>query len=375
MQRTIYLDNAASAPIDPRVREAMWDILTSDAGIGNPASTHYVGHLAAERIEQAATELASLLNCAPADLYWTSGSTQSIELALHSLYDTAQGKNHIITMSTEHKATHHACDDISMRGATITRLLPLPNGYLELDALDAAITDHTLVVSILHVNNETGTLHDIAAIGERVRARGVLFHVDATQSVGKFPLDMAALPVDLLSGSAHKFYGPKGIGFLYVRGPLKARIHPLGGTLPTHQIVGMGVAASLAQASMAADLAHVTNLNRVFREGLGERFLRVGTPANTSPYILNGRFEGILAQSWLESLPELAFSAGSACNSSRLCPSHVLKSLGLKEREVLESLRFSFGRFTTQEDIEQAQAAFASAYERLSKSEGLWRRE
>lgn len=366
-QQCIYLDNAASTPVDPRVVEAMYQNLNSEAGYGNAASTHYAGYLAAQVIEKAAAQVAGLLNCAPSDLIWTSGATQSIDLALKGVFEGYSGKNQIITLTTEHQATLNTCQNLEGRGARITRLAPGPDGRVDLADLRAAIGPQTLLISIMHVNNEIGLIQDIVAIAAEARERGVLLHVDAAQSLGKLPLDLQAIPIDLLSGSAHKIYGPKGIGVLFARAPVRAHMAVQLGTLATHQIVGFGEAAALAQRLMQEDEARVTQLRDRLWAGLSDLagIYRVGAVALCSPYILNMGFEGIAAESWMEALPDLAFSSGSACHSSSLSSSYVLKSLGLSEAQAKASLRFSFGRETTLAEIEQAITQVRAVYERL----------
>lgn len=361
----LYLDNAASTPLDLRVWDVMTAFVRTDAGTGNPSASHYAGCAAAQAIEHAAEQLAGLIKCPPKAIHWTSGATQSIDWALQS---------HIITLATEHQAVLQACERLMTRGMSVTVLQPGPEGRVNLQALAEAIRPETRIISIMHVNNETGLIQDISAIGALARQAGVLFHVDATQSVGKLPLDMANMPIDLMSGSAHKFHGPKGIGFLYVRPGTGVILPTLGGTLPSHQIVGLGEAAALAHGCMASEYERITQLNTQLWGGLADLpgIYRLGHPQSTSPYILNLGFLGIPAQLWMETLPHIAFSAGSACNSSSLSSSYVLKSLGLSEAQAKASLRFSFGRFTTSKNIDQAIRELRAAYEQLRSSHQWW---
>lgn len=361
----LYLDNAASTPLDPKVWEAMTALLHSDAGVGNPSASHYAGHAAAGAIERAAAQVGALLNCDPRAIRWTSGATQSIALAL-------QPK--VITWTTEHQATLRACERLKAAGATVTLLEPGPDGRADLAALAQAIRPDTSMISIMHVNNETGLIQDIAAIGALAREARVLFHVDATQSLGKLLLDIQKLPIDLLSGSAHKFHGPKGVGFLYVRPGLNLPLSLPSGTLPTHQIVGLGEAAALAMTQITDEYQRITQLNAQLWAGLADLpgIYRVSDPRCCSPYILNLGFEGISAELWMETLPNIAFSAGSACNSSSLSSSTVLKSLGLNEAQAKASLRFSFGRFTTAQNIDEAIKEMRAAHEVLHASATWW---
>jgi cysteine desulfurase len=361
--------------VDPQVIDTLQAILHADAGTGNPQAKHYAGFLASQAIQQAADQVAALLHCNPAEILWTSGATQSIDWALRGCFEGYPGKTHIITMNTEHQAVLNACERLEKRGASITRLQPNSDGMVNLGALEKSIRPETLMISIMHVNNETGQIQDIEAIGALARQARLLFHVDATQSLGKLPLDMALLPVDLLSASAHKIHGPKGVGLLFARIPVQAHLAPMGGTLATHQIAGFGVAASLALAHMGSELGRMVGLKAQLWAGLAglPGVFRVGEPETCSPYILNLGFEGIAAESWMEALPQLAFSAGSACNSSGLSSSIVLKSLGLNEAEAKASLRFSFGRMTTSTDIDGAIRLITGVYEQLRSSEHWWR--
>lgn len=361
----LYLDNAASTPLDPRVWEAMTALLQSDAGVGNPSASHYAGHAAAAAIDRAAGQVGALLNCDPGAIHWTSGATQSIDLALFS---------HTITLTTEHQAVLRACDRLEQQGFSVRRLSPGVDGRVNMAALAEAIRPETRILSIMHVNNETGLIQDIAAIGALAREAGLLFHVDATQSVGKLLLDIHKLPIDLLSGSAHKCHGPKGVGFLYVRPGIDMPLSVPTGTLPTHQIVGLGEAAALAMTQITDEYERITQLNTQLWAGLADLpgIYRVSDPKSCSPYILNLGFEGISAELWMETLPNIAFSAGSACNSSSLSSSYVLKSLGLNEAQAKASLRFSFGRFTTAQNIDEAIKEMRAAHEVLHASATWW---
>lgn len=386
-QSLIYLDYSATTPVDPRVAEKMMKFLTPDGVFGNPASrSHAFGWQAEEAVEEARGHVAALINADPKEIVWTSGATESNNLAIKGAahFNERRGK-HIITVKTEHKAVLDTCRQLEREGYEVTYLDPEPNGLLDLAKLEAAMRDDTTVVSVMHVNNEIGVIQDITAIGEMCRARKIMFHVDAAQSAGKVPIDMEAMKVDLMSFSAHKIYGPKGIGALYVRRKPRARIeaqmhgggHERGmrsGTLPTHQIVGMGEAFRIAKEEMAADNERTRMLRDRMWQGLqdiDEVYLN-GDLEQRVAGNLNVSFNFVEGESLMMSLKDLAISSGSACTSASLEPSYVLRALGRNDELSHSSLRFSFGRFTTTEDVDRALASLHKAVDHLRNLSPLW---
>jgi len=379
----IYLDYLATTPVDPRVAEKMAQCLCIDGNFGNPASrSHVYGWKAEEAVENARRQLAQLLNCDPREIVWTSGATESDNLALKGVahFHRDRGR-HIVTSSIEHNAVLDSCRQLEREGFEVSYLRPGPDGLVLPEAVAAALRPDTLLVSVMHANNELGTVNDIAAIGRITRQAGVLFHSDAAQSVGKLPIDLGEWQVDLLSLSAHKFYGPKGMGALYVRRQprvlLEAQMHGGGhergmrsGTLATHQIVGLGEAARLAMESMQAEQLRVGALRAQFWDGirvLGDIHLN-GHPEQRLAGAINISVAGVEGEALLLSLKELALSTGSACTSASLEPSHVLRAIGLPDALAHSSLRFSFGRFTSAADVEVAVAHLRHAVEKLRKS-------
>lgn len=369
MKTPIYLDYAATTPVDSQVADAMFRHMTMDGVFGNAgSSTHVYGAAAEKAVNRAREQVASLLNADAREIIFTSGATESINLALKgpaAFY--AQRGQHIITSAIEHKATLDTCKALEDSGCRVTYVQPLPNGALDLAAVENAIADDTILLSFMHVNNETGVINDIAALAELAQSHGVKLHVDAAQSVGKLPLDLAALPVDYLSLSAHKFYGPKGSGALFVRRQPRARLQPQlhgggqqqglrAGTLPTQQIVGLGEACALAQQSLVEESARLTQLRDQLWAGLSSLngVLLNGTGAERAPHILNMSFAGVMGESLLLALDELAVSSGSACTSASAEPSYVLRALGRDDALAESSLRFSLGRDTTADDIDRA---------------------
>lgn len=366
---TIYLDYMATTPVDPRVIEAMQSCLGFDGVFGNPASnTHRFGWQALEHVENARAQVAALLNADPREIIFTSGATEAINLALKGAaqFYARQGK-HIITMRSEHKAVLDTCAYLSSQGFEVTYLNPEPNGLLNLNALQEAIRPDTIIASIMHVNNETGVIQNIAEIGRLLKEKGVLFHVDAAQSVGKLSLDLQALPVDLMSLSSHKIYGPKGIGALYVRRRPRVQLvpqmhgggHEMGyrsGTLATHQIVGMGAAYAIAQSQLAEEPQRIAALRDRLWAGIVNLggLERHGDPMQMVCGCLNFSVEGVDGESLVHALHDLAISQGSACNSANPEPSHVLTSMGVSRAQANRSLRMSVGRFTTVADIDLA---------------------
>jgi cysteine desulfurase len=368
----VYLDYAATTPVDPRVAARMAGFLTADGVFGNPASrAHRYGWQAEAAVEEARAQVAAAVNADPREIVWTSGATEADNLALKgcAAFYRDRGR-HLVTSRIEHKAVLDTCAWLATQGFEITYLDPDAEGLIAPAAVARALRPDTILVSIMHVNNELGTINDIAAIGALCRERKVLYHVDAAQSIGKVEVDLGALPVDLLSLSAHKAYGPKGIGALYVRRSGAVRLQPQmhgggherglrSGTLPTHQIVAMGEAFRLAAAELAADRDGLEALRAQFRAALADLpgvYLN-GSRRRRVPGIVNLSFAGIAGESLLLGLKDVAASSGSACTSASLEPSHVLRALGVPEELAHATLRFSFGRFTGPEEIERAAAA------------------
>jgi len=387
MSHPIYLDYAATSPVDPRVAEKMIKYLSVDGEFGNPASrSHVFGWHAEDAVETARQQVADLVNANPKEIVWTSGATESDNLAIKGAahFYHKKGK-HIITSKTEHKAVLDTCRQLEREGFEVTYLDPEPTGIINLDTLKAAIRDDTILVSIMHVNNEVGIIQDIAAIGEITRERGIIFHVDAAQSAGKVPIDLESLKVDLMSFSAHKIYGPKGIGALYVRRKPRVRIeaqmhgggHERGmrsGTLATHQIVGMGEAFRIAKLQMAEDMARITKLRDKLYNSLNtiEEVYLNGDLAHQVPNILNISFNYVEGESLIMALKGIAVSSGSACTSASLEPSYVLRALGRNDELAHSSIRFSLGRFTKEEDIDYAIDLVNQAIAKLRELSPLW---
>jgi len=380
MKLPIYLDYAATTPADPRVATKMMQFLTLDGTFGNPASrSHRYGWQAEEAVDVARNQIAELINADPREIVFTSGATEADNLAIKGAaqFHQSRGK-HIITSQTEHKAVLDSCLQLEREGFAITFLSPGSDGIVTPDMLEASLRDDTVIVSLMHVNNETGVIQDIAALGALCRARDILFHVDATQSVGKLPIDVSTLPVDLMSFSAHKLYGPKGIGGLWVRRKpklnLDAQMHGGGhergmrsGTLPVHQIVGMGEAYRIAHAEMSSEMARLATLRQRLWSGInaiGDVHLN-GSLEQGAPNILNISFAYVDGESLIMALKDLALSSGSACTSASLEPSYVLRAMGVEQELAYSSLRFSLGRFTTAEEIEYAIELVTKAITRL----------
>lgn len=367
----IYLDYAATTPVDPRVADAMAKCLTLDGNFGNPASRSYrFGWMAEEAVDVARNQISDALNCDPREIVFTSGATESNNLAIKGVAQGyGQGKEnkgkHIITVNTEHKAVLDTCEFLEGQGFEVTYLNVQKDGLISVAELESALRDDTILVSVMHVNNELGVIQDIQAIGALCREKGILFHVDGAQSVGKIAIDLSALPIDLLSISAHKIYGPKGMGALYVRRRPKinlvAQIHGGGhergmrsGTLATHQIVGMGEAIALANQNMAAEGERIKVLRESLWNGLKQLddvFLN-GHETQRVPGILNVSFAGVDGESLMMGLNDIAVSSGSACTSASLEPSYVLKAIGRSNELAHAGIRFSVGRFTSQQDID-----------------------
>ncbi|EJB8417262.1 TPA: IscS subfamily cysteine desulfurase [Vibrio vulnificus] len=387
MKLPIYLDYSATCPVDPRVAEKMVQYMTMDGTFGNPASrSHRYGWQAEEAVDTAREQIAELLNADPREIVFTSGATESDNLAIKGAahFYSKQGK-HVITSKTEHKAVLDTCRQLEREGFEVTYLEPESNGLISLSKLEAAMRDDTVLVSIMHVNNEIGVIQDIEAIGELCRSRKIIFHVDAAQSAGKVAIDVQKLKVDLISLSAHKIYGPKGIGALYVRRKprirLEAQMHGGGhergfrsGTLPTHQIVGMGEAFRIAKLDIEKDYQHALALRNRLLDGVKdmEAVTINGDLDQRVPHNLNISFAFVEGESLLMSLKDLAVSSGSACTSASLEPSYVLRALGLNDELAHSSIRFSFGRFTTEEEIDYAIEQIRVAVEKLRDMSPLW---
>jgi len=385
VNRPIYLDYSATTPVDPRVIKKMVPYLSER--FGNPASrSHNYGWEAEEAVEVAREQVAMLVNADPKEIVWTSGATESNNLAIAGAARFHQGKGkHLISMTTEHKAVLDTLRNLEREGFAVTYLDPEPNGLLALDKFIAAIRPDTVLASVMHVNNETGVIQDIGAIGAVCRERGVLFHVDAAQSTGKVAIDLAALPVDLMSFSAHKTYGPKGIGALYVRRKPRVRIeaqmhgggHERGmrsGTLPTHQIVGMGEAFRIAHDEMPSDNDRVRALRDKLLAGLSaidETYVNGDLQARV-PHNLNMSFNFVEGESLMMAMKGLAVSSGSACTSASLEPSYVLRALGRPDELAHSSIRFTVGRFTTEADIDTTVELVTRNVRKLRDLSPLW---
>jgi cysteine desulfurase len=387
MKFPIYMDYSATTPVDPRVAQRMCAFLTPDGVFGNPASrSHAFGWAAEEAVEEARRQVAELVNADPKEIAWTSGATESDNLAIKGAAHFYQQRGrHLITVKTEHKAVLDSFRQLEREGFEVTYLDPEPNGLLDLGAFEAALRDDTILVSVMHVNNEIGVIQDIAAIGELTRARGCLLHVDAAQSTGKVPIDLATLPADLMSFSAHKTYGPKGIGALYVRRKPRVRIeaqmhgggHERGlrsGTLPTHQIVGMGEAFRIARLEMAQENARVLALRQRLWDGLKdlEQVFLNGDERQRVAGNLNVSFAYVEGESLIMALKDLAVSSGSACTSASLEPSYVLRAIGREDELAHSSIRFTLGRFSTAEEVDFAVARIRDQVQRLRGLSPLW---
>ncbi|TCV90750.1 IscS subfamily cysteine desulfurase [Sulfurirhabdus autotrophica] len=381
----IYMDYSATTPVDPRVATLMMKYLTED--FGNPASrSHVFGWTAEKAVENARDEVAKLVNADPKEIIWTSGATESNNLAIKGAAHFYKGKGkHLITMKTEHKAVIDTMRELEREGYEVTYLDPQPNGLLDIEKLKAAIRPDTVLVSIMHVNNEIGVIQDIAAIGEICREKGIIFHVDAAQSTGKVAIDLQKLKVDLMSFSAHKTYGPKGIGALFVRRKprirLEAQMHGGGhergmrsGTLAPHQIVGMGEAFRIAREEMATENERIRMLRDRLYNGLKdmEEVYVNGDMEHRVPHNLNISFNFVEGESLIMAIKDLAVSSGSACTSASLEPSYVLKALGRNDELAHSSIRFTIGRFTTVEDVDYAIQLLKDKIAKLRELSPLW---
>jgi cysteine desulfurase len=387
MKLPIYFDYASTTPVDPRVVIKMQDCLSLDGNFGNPASrSHSFGWKAEEATEEARSNVAKLVNCDPREIVWTSGATESDNLAIKgsARFNKSKG-NHIITSKVEHKAVLDSCRQLEREGFEVTYLDPGTNGIVTPLMVSSAITDQTILVSLMHINNEIGVINDIESIGKVTREKGVIFHVDAAQSTGKLPIDLSQLEVDLMSFSAHKTYGPKGIGALYARRKprvrLEAQIHGGGhergmrsGTLATHQIVGMGEAFRIAREDMTEDNIRIKFLRDKFWEGLNdmEEVYLNGDQEQRAAGFLNVSFNYVEGESLIMALKDIAVSSGSACTSASLEPSYVLRAIGLKDELAHSSIRFAIGRFTTKEEVEYTIGLVRNAVGKLRELSPLW---
>lgn len=386
-QSTIYLDYASTTPVDPRVASKMMKFLTPDGEFGNPASrSHRFGWKADEAVEEARSHVANLVNCDPREIVWTSGATEADNLAVKGVARFYKSKgNHIITSKIEHKAVLDPCRQLEREGFEVTYLEPSEGGVINPEDVKAAMKDSTILISLMHINNELGSLNDLTEIGNIAREAGAFFHVDAAQSTGKVDIDLSKLPVDLMSFSAHKTYGPKGIGALFVRRKPRVRIEALihggghergmrSGTLATHQIVGMGEAFRIAKEEMKQDNDKIKAFHEKFlREAMKiEHAYLNGDLENKVPNILNISFNFVEGESLIMGLKDIAVSSGSACTSASLEPSYVLRALGRKDELAHSSIRFSFGRFTKEEDIDKTLSILHNVVERLRELSPLW---
>ncbi|NHN37572.1 aminotransferase class V-fold PLP-dependent enzyme [Pseudomaricurvus alcaniphilus] len=368
MKKPIYLDYAATTPVDPAVAAAMTECLTMDGVFANPASrSHVYGWQAEEKVEQARGEVADLLGCDPREVVWTSGATESNNLALKGVFEAQEYSGHLITSRVEHKAVIDPARWLMQRGVEVTWLEPGADGAVDVSQVRDALRQDTRLVSLMMVNNETGAINPIAEIGKMCRQQDILLHVDAAQAIGKVELDVAALQVDLLSLSGHKFYGPKGVGALYARRAiqrqLRAQMHGGGherglrsGTLATHQLVGLGAAAALVTAGQAQEIPRLAAQRDCLWDGIKDLpgVRRNGSATAVSAAHLNVCFGGVDGEALVLSLRELAVSTGSACTSASIEPSYVLKAMGVSDADAHSSIRFSLGRFTSDDDVARA---------------------
>ena len=383
----IYLDYSATTPIDQRVAAKMAEYLTIEGNFGNPASrSHEFGWTAEKAVDLARQQVADLIHADPREIVWTSGATESDNLAIKGAAHFYRKKgNHIITLKTEHKAVLDTCRQLEREGFEVTYLDPQENGLLDMEKLKAAVTEQTILISVMHVNNEIGVIQDIAAIGEFARDHKIIFHVDAAQSTGKVDIDLEQLKVDLMSFSAHKTYGPKGIGALYVRRKprvrLEAQMHGGGhergmrsGTLATHQIVGMGEAFRIAKEEMATENERIRMLRDRLYHGLNdmEEVYVNGDLDHRIAGNLNISFNFVEGESLIMALRDLAVSSGSACTSASLEPSYVLRALGRNDELAHSSIRFTIGRFTTAEEIDYTIDLVRAAVKKLRDLSPLW---
>ena len=382
-----YMDYSATTPVDKRVAEKMAKYLTMEGDFGNAASrSHYYGWQAEKAVDKARSQVSDLVGADPREIVWTSGATESDNLAIKGIahFYHKRGK-HIITLKTEHKAVLDTCRQLEREGFEVTYLDPLPNGLLDIDVFKSAIREDTILTSIMHVNNEIGVIQDLQAIGDICRENKVFFHVDAAQSAGKIEIDLESLPVDLMSFSAHKIYGPKGMGALYVsrkpRVRLEAQIHGGGhergmrsGTLATHQIVGMGEAFAIAKAEMNEEGERTHRLRERLLAGFAdmEEVVINGDLEHRIAGNLNISFNYVEGESLMMAISDVAVSSGSACTSASLEPSYVLRALGLTDELAHSSIRFSVGRYTTEQDVDDAIKLVREKVQKLRDLSPLW---
>jgi cysteine desulfurase len=385
MQLPIYLDYSATTPIDQRVVDQMIPFLREE--FGNPASrSHAFGWRAEEAVENARRQVAGLVNADPKEIVWTSGATESINLALKGAAHFYKDRGrHVITVKTEHKATLDTCRELEREGFEVTYLDVQENGLIDFQVFEQAVRKDTILVSVMFVNNEIGVIQDIPRLGEFCRERGIIFHVDSAQATGKVVIDLAALKVDLMSFSAHKTYGPKGMGALFVRRKPRVRLEPLihggghergmrSGTLPTHQIVGMGAAFELARAEMALENDRIRMLRDRLWAGLStiDAVYLNGDLEQRVPHNLNVSFNYVEGESLLMAIKDIAVSSGSACTSASLEPSYVLRALGRSDELAHSSIRFSIGRYTTEADVDFAIQLLKEKVAKLREMSPLW---
>lgn len=382
----IYLDYAATTPLDLQVRDAMLPWLDADMHFGNPASDHALGRRARAAVEHARSQIASLLGAGSDEIVWTSGATESNNLALKGALEFRGLRGaHLVTSRIEHKAVLDTCRHLETLGVRVTYLTPGVDGIVNVDQVLSALRPETMLVSLMWVNNETGAINPVEALAPQLRERGILFHVDAVQAAGKLAINLAQTPIDLLSISAHKLYGPKGIGALFVRKRPRARLAPQihgggheqgmrSGTLATHQIVGFGTACSIASAEMPTESARLTALRERLWQGLQPlpKIHLNGSPSQRAPGILNVSFEGAEGESLRAMLPELMVSSGSACSSATREPSYVLRALGRDDELAGSSLRLSLGRYSTEAQIDAAATQIIGAVRFLRELSPLW---
>ena len=385
--KPLYFDYASTTPVDQRVIDKMKDCLSLDGNFGNPGSrSHAFGWQAEELVEEARINVSTLVNCDPREIIWTSGATESDNLAIKGAANFYKERgNHIITSKIEHKAVLDTCRQLESEGFEVTYLDPNENGEISIESIEENIREETTLVSLMHINNEIGVVNDIEKIGELCRNKGIIFHVDAAQSAGKIEIDLSQLKVDLMSFSAHKIYGPKGIGALFVRRRPRIRLQPLfhgggqergirAGTLPTHQIVGMGEAFKLSQTEMQSDLSKISSYRDILWNGLSEmeEIYVNGSIDNGYPGIFNLSFNYVEGESLIMALKNIAVSSGSACTSASLEPSYVLRALGRPDELAHSSIRFSFGRFTKEEEVKSTVKLVQESVAQLREISPLW---
>ena len=385
--KAIYFDYAATTPVDPRVAEKMHQCLLLDGNFGNPASrSHEFGWKADEAVEKARLQVADLVNADSREIVWTSGATESDNLAIKGVAKFYKDKgNHIITSKIEHKAVLDPCRQLEREGFEVTYLDPEEDGTVKLDEIKKHVKESTILISLMHINNELGSVNDIKKIGEFTRDKNIIFHVDAAQSIGKLDIDLSKLKVDLMSFSAHKCYGPKGIGALYVRRKPRVRLEALmhggghergfrSGTLATHQIVGMGEACRIAKKEIKKDNEKIKKLSEMFWNEISdiEEIVLNGDRKSKVANITNVSFSYIEGESLIMALKDVAVSSGSACTSASLEPSYVLRALGRADELAHSSIRFSFGRFTTPEEVKMVAETTKRVVRQLRELSPLW---